>query len=94
MQKMSKKQAHELINSEIKELMQIEVKTIEDILKIRNLERILTSERGYVYCPLIKANTPNIMKCMFCSFGHMTECHYPYTCNSEYCNRYEDKEKY
>jgi len=93
MQKINKKKAHEFINSEISRLMQIEVKTTEDILKIRNLERNLTLEKGYVYCPLIQANTPNIAKCMWCSFGHMTECHHPYTCNSEYCNHYNYQEE-
>ncbi|MBD3215187.1 MAG: hypothetical protein GF311_21450 [Candidatus Lokiarchaeota archaeon] len=30
----------------------------------------------------------------FCSYGHMTECHYPYTCESEYCQHYrESREK-
>ena len=93
MQRISKKQFHKHINLEIKELMQIEVKTIENILKIRNLKRTLTLENGYIYCPLIQANTPNTMKCMFCSFGHMTECHHPYTCNSEYCNHYNYQEE-
>jgi len=26
--------------------------------------------------------------CTFCTFGHMTECHYPYTCKESECSHY------
>jgi hypothetical protein len=35
----------------------------------------------------------NEMACMFCQFGHMTECHYPMTCEEAQCShlaRYEE----
>lgn len=28
------------------------------------------------------------MACMFCPYGHMTECHYPYTCDEAECSHY------
>lgn len=37
-------------------------------------------------CPL-GANTP--MACMFCPTGHMTECHYPYSCEEANCGHYQ-----
>ena len=37
-------------------------------------------------CELGKANP---MACMFCSFGHMTECHYPHTCEEAECSHYQ-----
>lgn len=41
-------------------------------------------------CP-IGGVTP--MACMFCFYGHMTECHYPNTCEQANCNHYQrDKE--
>lgn len=36
-------------------------------------------------CPLGGANP---MACMFCSYGHMTECHYPSTCEEARCSHY------
>ncbi len=37
-------------------------------------------------CPLGGANP---MACMFCSYGHMTHCHYPRTCEEAECSHYE-----
>lgn len=37
-------------------------------------------------CPL-GAFTP--MNCMFCEFGHMLECHHPYTCEEVECSHYK-----
>jgi hypothetical protein len=31
----------------------------------------------------------NPMACMFCSFGHMLECHYPHTCSQAECSHYQ-----
>lgn len=36
---------------------------------------------------------PNLMKAFFCSTGHMTECHWPKTCDEARCShlaRYAD----
>lgn len=40
-------------------------------------------------CPL---GLTNPMACMTCQYGHMTGCHYPHTCDSEYCHHYESYE--
>lgn len=37
-------------------------------------------------CPLGGAGA---MACMFCHFGHMTECHYPLTCEEADCSHYQ-----
>jgi hypothetical protein len=37
-------------------------------------------------CPLGGLNP---MECMFCSYGHMLECHYPYTCEEAQCSHWE-----
>lgn len=34
-------------------------------------------------CPLGHASP---MACMFCQFGHMTNCHYPLTCEQANCS--------
>lgn len=39
-------------------------------------------------CP-INAFSP--MACMFCEFGHMTECHYPQTCSEAECSHYQQE---
>jgi len=45
---------------------------------------VLRIERGE--CPL-GPGTP--MKCMFCEFGHMLECHHPVTCEEAMCSHYQ-----
>ena len=57
-------------------------------LKQRNLRRIFDlKEKKSVYCPIIREHTKNIMIChLACPFGHITECHYPYSCQVLYCN--------
>ena len=37
-------------------------------------------------CPL---GSSSPMACMFCQFGHMTECHYPATCEEAHCSHYQ-----
>lgn len=39
-------------------------------------------------CPLGKAGP---MACMFCSYGHMTNCHYPATCEEAHCSHYQQE---
>lgn len=36
-------------------------------------------------CPL---GGTNPMACMFCQYGHMTDCHYPLTCDEAECSHY------
>lgn len=31
----------------------------------------------------------NPIACMFCTCGHMLECHYPHTCDEVKCSHYE-----
>jgi len=28
--------------------------------------------------------------CMFCEFGHLTECHHPMNCEEAQCSHYQD----
>lgn len=30
----------------------------------------------------------------YCPYGHMLECHWPYTCDSEYCNHYRSQKEF
>lgn len=39
-------------------------------------------------CP-IGASSP--MACMFCEYGHMTDCHYPRTCEEANCSHYQSE---
>ena len=43
-------------------------------------------ERGE--CPL-GAISP--VACTFCQFGHMLDCHYPYTCDEAECSHYRQE---
>ena len=81
------------IKKNITTLEQKPNKSETENLRMRNLQRIVdTEEKQSVYCPLEKTHITNLMKCMFCQFGHMTECHYPHDCDSEYCNHYKEEE--
>jgi hypothetical protein len=33
----------------------------------------------------------NPMACMFCPYGHMLECHWPYTCEEAECSHYQQE---
>jgi len=39
-------------------------------------------------CPLGHVSP---MACMFCRFGHMTNCHYPATCEEANCSHYQSE---
>ncbi len=41
-------------------------------------------------CPLGGTTT---MACMFCLKGHMTDCHYPKTCEEANCSHYQETNK-
>lgn len=74
-------------------LEQKQNKTEKENLTLRNLKRIIDVETTKsVFCPELKINIANLMRCMFCPYGHMTECHYPHDCDSEYCNHYKEEE--
>jgi len=81
----------EFLIKEIEHFEKIENPSIEQQLKKRNLIRSLAfaeSDHPEVWCGLLNAKITNLGACMFCSYGHMLECHHPYTCNSEYCHHY------
>ena len=40
-------------------------------------------------CPLGKISA---IACMFCSYGHMTECHFPLDCKEANCSHYQQAE--
>ena len=39
-------------------------------------------------CPENGGSPVPPMVCMFCPYGHLTECHYPETCDEGSCNHY------
>ena len=81
-------------DSLINVLVQNEIQRIKDKrptlldLKQRNLRRIFDlKEKTRVFCPIIREYMNNLMTChIACPFGHITECHYPYQCQPEFCN--------
>jgi hypothetical protein len=58
------------------------------ILEIEKISRFPTGigriDRGE--CPLGRLNP---MVCMFCSYGHMLECHHPMTCEKAECSHWQ-----
>jgi len=39
----------------------------------------------WMECPIEKGRVQP-MQCMFCSYGHMVECHYPLSCDEAQCS--------
>lgn len=92
MKSLTKEEFKEIVIKEIEHFETIEHPSIEQQLKKRNLLRnlaLMESNHPEVWCEQQKAKITNLMACMFCSYGHMMECHYPYTCDSQYCNHYD-----
>ncbi len=46
-------------------------------------------ERGECPC---EATSP--ITCTFCAFGHMLECHHPFTCEEAECSHYQQEMEY
>ena len=42
-------------------------------------------------CPL---GARSSLACTFCSFGHLTDCHYPQTCEEAQCSHYQQQRGY
>ena len=43
-----------------------------------------------VMCEMLGFDVPRA-RCMFCSYGHMLECHYPFTCDEAECSHYQQE---
>jgi hypothetical protein len=57
----------------------------------KGIARQLIDSMGYVKiskgeCPLGQTSP---MACMYCEYGHMTECHHPNTCEEAECSHYQ-----
>jgi len=48
----------------------------------------------FLSCPLNNYNEVPPMRCMFCPYGHMTECHHPFTCDEAECSHYSEDPDY
>lgn len=83
------KRIQELENSMVKELTKLGVKYPEarktSREQINNMGSTKTI-RGE--CP-IGGLSP--VSCMFCEFGHMTDCHYPLDCEEANCSHYQQE---
>lgn len=42
----------------------------------------------FLKCPLNNNERVLPTTCMFCPYGHMTECHHPFTCKEAQCSHY------
>jgi hypothetical protein len=43
----------------------------------------------FLTCQARHGDRVNPAACMFCPMGHMTECHYPYSCEEAQCSHYQ-----
>lgn len=47
-----------------------------------------TKMTGFLSCQLYGNQKMSPIFCMTCPYGHMTECHYPLTCEEAHCSHY------
>ena len=63
------------------------LKQAPDLPKEKALEMAKKS-MPWLSCPARDNARMTPMTCMFCPYGHMTECHFPYTCEEANCSPY------
>ena len=57
-------------------------------LPFKMCQEIIENFTAFLACPLQNQRvTP--MNCHFCPYGHMTECHYPLSCQEKQCSHYQ-----
>ena len=44
------------------------------------------------HCPIINGAPTSPLNCMFCDTGHVTECHWPESCEEANCYHYQQEE--
>lgn len=59
-------------------------------LTSEQIEKLVDKTNPWLACPNQNKQPVPPHTCMFCPFGHMTECHFPHTCNSEHCHHYHE----
>ena len=77
------------------------IKELEDVLKesgvpaeearrqaTENVNSMGATKTMQGDCPL-GGSSP--IACMFCQYGHMTDCHYPRTCEEAECSHYQEE---
>ena len=57
---------------------------------VEHTKKINPKAKWYV-CPKNNDQTVPMVSCMFCSFGHMTECHYPNYCDPSVCDHAKEE---
>lgn len=62
-----------------------------NLRQIEHIEKITGKPTGISKiqrgeCPV---GDKNAIACMLCPFGHILECHYPYTCQQAECSHYQ-----
>jgi hypothetical protein len=63
----------------------------KDRIKIGKVKMIMESGIDRIAKGECLINGSSPMACMFCSFGHMTDCHYPMTCEEAKCSHYREQ---
>lgn len=82
----------ENLKKDLVSLEEIEKKSIKNYFTIRAITNMISAkELSVQFCPIVEGVQENPMGCWFCAFGHATECHFPYDCDSEYCNHYHSE---
>lgn len=77
----------EMICESISTLESNDKRTIKQYISLRNLKKLYFGAKlGLVFCPATKDNAEFQMNCFSCPYGHLMECHYPFDCDSPYCN--------
>ncbi len=66
------------------------LKQAPDLPKEKAIEMAKKS-MPWLSCPVRNNMRMTPMACIFCPYGHMCECHFPYTCEEVDCSHYHQE---
>lgn len=77
-----------LTNEEILNQWAQEIQKNNPEFPFRKAKELAKKTMGWLSCPAHDGVRMTPMACMYCPFGHMTDCHHPYTCDEAECSHY------
>lgn len=77
-----------LSNEEILNQWAKEIQENNPEISFRKAKEFGKKTMVWLSCPANNNERVMPMRCMFCPYGHMTECHHPFTCDEAECSHY------
>ena len=77
-----------LTNEEILNQWTYEIQKNNPEFSFKKAKELANKTMAWLSCPENNNQRIPPMKCMYCPYGHMTDCHHPYTCDEAECSHY------